>query len=127
MDWSNVVGEIEDVLAPKLQLDVYERALYYHLLRHTRLIDKEASVFGIAPLAVATGMSDWKVREAVRSMDAKGCIKIEDRSPKGHIIRVLLPSELPGLQSRSGDGQLVSQHRCGLPRMQLHKTGAQRR
>ena len=46
-------------------------------------------------------MSDFKVRDAVRSMDSKGCIKIEDRSTKGHLIRVFLPSELPILQTVS--------------------------
>ena len=101
MDWSKVAADIEDLLAPKLQLDVYERTLYYHMLRHTRIAGKESASFGLATLGSATGMSDWKVREAVRSMDSKGCIKIEDRTAKGHLIRVLLPSELPDLQTVS--------------------------
>jgi HNH endonuclease len=101
LDWSKVAVEVEDLLAPQLQLDVYERTLYYHMLRHTRLVGKESAVFGLATLASATAMSDWKVREAVRSMDSKGCIKIEDRSTKGHLVRVLLPSELPNVQAVS--------------------------
>ena len=39
-------------------------------------------------------MSDWKAREALRSLNQKGCIRIEDRSRAGHEIRVLLPSDL---------------------------------
>src|SRR5205823_7390073 len=100
-------ADIEDRLAPNLQLDVYERTLYYHMLRHTRLAGKDSAVFGLATLASATAMSDWKVREAVRSMDSKGCIKIEDRSAKGHLIRVLLPSELPNLRTISEGSQSV--------------------
>lgn len=69
------------------------------MLRHTHVLGRETAVFGLATLASATSMSDFKVREAVRSMDSKGCIKIEDRTQKGHLIRVLLPSELPNLRS----------------------------
>jgi hypothetical protein len=36
MDWANVAAAVEDLLAPQLQLGVYERTLYYHMLRHTR-------------------------------------------------------------------------------------------
>src|SRR5207247_3048076 len=99
MDWSKVAADVEDLLAPKLQLDVYERTLYYHMLRHTRLLGKDSAIFGLASLASATAMSDWKVREAVRLMDAKGCIRIEDRSTKGHTVHVLLPSELACCQA----------------------------
>lgn len=107
MDWSKVAADVEDLLAPKLQLDVYERTLYYHMLRHTRLAGKERVIFGLATLASATAMSDWKVREAVRSMNSKGCIKIEDRSTRGHLVHVLLPSELPNLQRAEEGSQTV--------------------
>jgi hypothetical protein len=36
-DWAEILAEIEDLLAPQLSLDPWERTLYYHLLRHTRL------------------------------------------------------------------------------------------
>src|SRR5258708_39237651 len=85
--------------SPQAPTKRLRKGSYYYLLRHTRLVGKETSVFGIATLAVAMTMSDTTTREAVRSMDVKGCIKIEHRSMKGHLIRLLLPSEIPGLQS----------------------------
>jgi hypothetical protein len=107
MDWSQVIAEIEDLLAPKMQLDVYERTLYYHMLRHTKVVGKDTAVFGIATLANATSISDFKVRDTVRAMNSKGCIKIEDRSTKGHLIRVLLPSEIPNLHSNDDSTETI--------------------
>lgn len=97
MNLEETIRQIEDNLGPKLGLDAWERTLYYHLFRHTHLTGKSEGVFGILPLAETLGMSDFKVREVIRAMNAKGCIRIEDRSRKGHLIRVLLPEEIPGL------------------------------
>ena len=41
MDWSSVLAQIEDSLFPKLGLTVWERAVYYHLLRQTWVLDQE--------------------------------------------------------------------------------------
>lgn len=43
------------------------------------------------------GISESTVREAVRRLDSLGCIRIEDRSRRGHVIRVLLPEEIEGM------------------------------
>ena len=94
MDWISLLSQIEDSLFPKLSLSVWERAVYYHLLRQTWVLDKKNTQCSVAGVALAVGISDWKAREALRSMHAKGCIKIEDRSRVGHEVRVYLPSEL---------------------------------
>ena len=93
-DWQQVWAEIEDLLFPQRDLDVWERVVYYHLLRHTRSMGVEQALFAIQPLADVLRVSQTKVREALRSLDAKGCIKIESRSGQGHTIRVLLPTEI---------------------------------
>ena len=56
MDLIEEFKNIEDFLIPGRKLDPFERSLYYHLLRHTRVIGKEASVFGVATLAESTGV-----------------------------------------------------------------------
>jgi len=91
------IADVEDHLFPGLELDAWQKVLYHHLLRHTRLVGKSTALFAIAPLATATGMSDFKVRDAIRSMHHKGCIQIEERNRKGHLLRVLLPCEIPGI------------------------------
>lgn len=96
-EWEQVYADIEDLLAPGLSLDPWEQVLYYHLLRHTRLKGKESGTFAVAPLSNAVPLSDFKVRDVLRSLHRKGCIRIEDRSRNGHLVHVLLPSEVPGL------------------------------
>ena len=92
-----VFADVEDLLIPGKALDVWERALYYHLLRHTRLLGKPKATFAIAPLSKSVGMSDFKVREVIRALHQKGCIEIEDRSRVGHSVTVRLPLEIDGI------------------------------
>jgi HNH endonuclease len=94
MDWSSVLGQIEDQLFPRLGLTVWERAVYYHLLRQTWVSEQDKTQSSVAAVAAGAGMSEWKAREALRSLHQKGCIKIEERSRAGHDIRVLLPADL---------------------------------
>ena len=62
LDWSAVYSQIEDFLIPGLRFDAWDRSLYYHLLRHTRLKGKDSAIFAIGPLSKATAISDFKVR-----------------------------------------------------------------
>lgn len=95
--WGQIYADVEDLLAPQLQLNSWERTLYYHLLRHTRLKGIPSGLFAVGPLSKTLSQSDFKVREVLRSLHAKGCLKIEDRSRNGHLISVLLPGEVAGL------------------------------
>ena len=99
MSFDDAIRDVEDKLTPRLKLDVWERSLYYLLFRRTHLEGRTDGSFSIQELAGALGIGDSKVREAIRSMDAKGCVRISDRSRKGHLIRVFLPSEIAGLAS----------------------------
>lgn len=96
MDAATIIKQCEDHLFPSLQLSVRERVLYYHLLRHTRLEGKSSAIFALMPLSKATGVSDSSSREDIRSLNERGCIKIEDKSRNGHLVRVFLPEEISG-------------------------------
>jgi 5-methylcytosine-specific restriction endonuclease McrA len=96
---AKTLKDVEDRLMTALELDAYERSLYYHLLRHTRVEGKESGLFSIAMLAKRLGMSDQSIRNRIRSMDKKGCITVEERSKDGHQVRVLLPDEIEHLPS----------------------------
>jgi hypothetical protein len=97
IEWPQVLAKIEDLLFPQLKLDAWERSLYYHLLRHTRLVGTSAGVFAVGPLSKALGISDFKTRGVLRSLHAKECIVIDDRSRQGHHISVALPHEIGSL------------------------------
>jgi HNH endonuclease len=87
--------DIEDYLIPFSKLDAHERSVYYHLFRKSRLIGNRTVQVSIDSLARATGLSA-QVRNHLRSLDAKGCIRIVTRNRTGTNIEVLSPSEIPG-------------------------------
>jgi HNH endonuclease len=97
VDSSLIIKQCEDCLFPTLKFSVRERVLYYHLLRHTYFEGKPAALVAILPLANAMGVAESSAREDIRSLNERGCIKIEDRSRNGHLVRVLLPEEIEGV------------------------------
>ena len=95
-DWQSIYKDIEDRLAPQLDLDAWERTAYYHLLRHTRLESKQSVLFSIGPLSKVIPLSDYKVREVLRALDRKGCTK-NLVTRRGYEVTVYLPSEIQTL------------------------------
>lgn len=53
IDAVEVWKQMEDLLIPRLRLTPYERAVYSHLLRHSRLEGKTQIRFGIQRLSQA--------------------------------------------------------------------------
>jgi len=94
MDWQAVLKDIEDRLIPHFQFDIWERGLYYLLLRHTRLMGLETATIALPAISKALNCSESKSREAIRSLSDKGCIELQ-QTRKGHYVKVLLPDELP--------------------------------
>jgi 5-methylcytosine-specific restriction endonuclease McrA len=86
--------QFEDSLVPRLALSVTDRAVYSHLLRHSRLEGKLRLHFSISWLARGACLSGGPVREAVRRLAAKGVLRMVERSRHGHVIEVRLPEEI---------------------------------
>jgi len=95
-DLAKIYKDIEDYLIPFLKLDPYERSLYYYLLRQTRLIDKNETIFVITTAPQNVGITDFAARDRLRKMDKKGCIRILEVRRDGLKISVLLPTEIEG-------------------------------
>jgi hypothetical protein len=91
-----IIEEIEDYLIPFLGLDTYEKALYYHLFRHTRLIGKQETIFVISTAPKTVGLTDFSARDRIRKLNEKGCVKIEEVTRDGLRVSILLPSEITG-------------------------------
>ena len=96
MDILTIIQQCEDHLFRAKAMTVRERALYYHLLRHTHCEGKPSGLFALLPLAQALGIAESSVREDIRALNERGCLRIEDRSRQGHLVRVLLPHEVEG-------------------------------
>ena len=91
---AQVWKQFEDLLIPRLHLSVHDRAVYSHLLRHSRLEGKLRLRFSIRWLARSARLSAWTARRAVRSLVAKGALRLVERSKAGHLVEVRLPEEI---------------------------------
>ncbi len=86
--------QLEDVLVPRLGLTLAERAVYSHLLRHSRLEDRLRLRFSILWLARGNRLSAGSARLAVRRLVAKGALRLVERTKAGHVVEVRLPEEI---------------------------------
>ena len=86
--------QFEDHLVPQLRLSVIERAVYSHLLRHSRLEGKREVRFSIRELARRVRISGVPVRDAVRRLLAYGVLRLVERTNAGHLVEVRLPREI---------------------------------
>ena len=86
--------QLEDHLVPRLRLSVNDRAVYYHLLRHTRLEGKRSLRFSVRGLARSVHISERPVRDSVRQLLWHGVLRLIRRSMAGHVVEVRLPNEV---------------------------------
>jgi hypothetical protein len=96
---AQVWKQLEDLLVPQLHLSVFDRAVYSHLLRHSRLEGRLQLRFSILWLARGAGLSDWAARKAVRRLVAKGAVRLAERSRAGHVVQVRLPEEIRSVRA----------------------------
>ncbi len=89
---------LEDHLVPRLRLSLTERAVYSHLLRHSRLEGRLRLRFSILGLARHICLSSGPTREAVRRLVAHGALRLVERSKAGHVVEVRLPEEIRGVR-----------------------------
>ena len=88
--------QFEDSLAPRLGFSPVDRAVYSHLLRHSRLEGKVRLRFSILWLARNLQLSGGPVRDAVRRLAAQEVLRVVKRSKAGHVVEVKLPNEIRG-------------------------------
>jgi hypothetical protein len=89
--------QLEDLAVPRLRLSLVERAVYTHLLRHSRLEGKRQLRFSITWLGRGIGMSGGATRMAVRRLVSGGALRLLERSKEGHTVEVRLPDEIGAL------------------------------
>jgi DNA-binding FadR family transcriptional regulator len=111
VDLSKVIRQCEDHLFIAKAFSVQERILYYHLLRQSRVEGQEQILVALLPLAKALGVAESTVRECIRSLNERGCLQILDRSRQGHLVRVPLPEEIPGVVPIATRQNRKHQHR----------------
>src|SRR5260370_36861049 len=96
--------QIEDVLVPRLCLGVVERAVYSHLLRHSRLEDRLRLRFSILWLARGNRLSAGSGRLAVGRLGAKGALRLGERTKAGHVVEGRVPGDSRAVRPARGAG-----------------------
>lgn len=98
----------EDVLAPRLGLNVKDRAVYCYLLRHSLVVGKVRVQFAVISLARILGISDGPVRHAVRRLDEVGALRVLERNKSGHLVEMRLPEKIRAARlGKNGAFQVV--------------------
>ena len=104
MDIREFFIQFQDYLAPKL--DTYEQAIYLYVFRHSRLLGLEEVTIGFksARHRLATGigesgkaMSESTAYGKLASLQDKGYLTVVRTNHAGRVLRLHLPSEIPGL------------------------------
>ena len=90
--------QFEDVLAPRLGLTVWDRAVYSYLLRHSLVVGKLRLHFAVLSVARDLGLSNGPVRQAVRRLDELGALRLLERSKTGHLVEMRLPEQIRALR-----------------------------
>src|SRR5258708_13766127 len=90
--------QFEDVLAPRLGLTVWDRAVYSYLLRHSLVVGKLRLHFAVLSVARYLGLSNGPVRQAVRRLDELGALRLLERSKTGHPVEIPLPEQIPAIR-----------------------------
>jgi hypothetical protein len=96
LDVVQVWKDVEDYLVHALHLTPYERALYYHLLRHSRLVGRRQLRISTSILTHQLGFSWTSTRYFLHQLARKGGLRIVKRGTFGFEIEVPLPEEIPG-------------------------------
>jgi hypothetical protein len=92
--------DFEDLLAPKLNFSVIDRAVYSHLLRHSRLEGKLRIRFSLSWLGPRIRLSPRTARESVRRLITWGVLRLVERSCQAHhVVCVLLPREVSAVRA----------------------------
>ena len=87
--------QFEDDLVSRLGLNLIDRIVYAHLLRHSRLEGKTQFRFSLRWLARSAHLSKGPVRRTVRRLIAKRALRLIERTRAGHTVEVRLPDEIP--------------------------------
>jgi 5-methylcytosine-specific restriction endonuclease McrA len=109
-----VCKQFEDALAPRLRLSTTDRAVYYHLLRHSRFEGKSRLHFSLNRMARNMGLDEETVRAALRRLVQHRALRLIERSKAGHVMDVRLPEEVPGARRKRAQTRVaaLSPH-CG--------------
>ena len=103
-EFAQFFAQYQDHLASRL--DVYEQAIYLYIAHHTIVEGKAEEIIGFKSARkklafrigkAGTAPSERIIYEKLRTLESKGCLKILSSERSGTRVRILVPTEIPGL------------------------------
>src|ERR1700736_3367034 len=107
--------QFEDVLAPRLGLTVWDRAVYSYLLRHSLVVGKLRLHFAVMSVARDLRLSNGPVRQAVRLLDELGALRLLERSKTGHLVEMRLPQNIRAIRLHKNGASTAEAGAAGEP------------
>jgi hypothetical protein len=93
-DMAQACRDVEDRLVPRLPLSLLERAIYYHLLRHSHLEGRGQFVISMARLGRTARVCSTAARFAVHCLAQKGALRVVAVSKLGHQLDLRPPHQI---------------------------------
>jgi len=90
--------QVDDLVVPRLRLSVTERAVYSHLLRHSRLEGRPRLRFSIPWLARGVRLCPMTARCTLRRLFDLRVLRLVERNQVGHVVVVRLPQEIRSIR-----------------------------
>jgi hypothetical protein len=100
VDGTVIWKQFEDLLVPRLRLSLSERAVYSHLVRHTRLEGRRRMSYSLLRVGKCIGLSNDPVRRAVRSLEGKRVLRILSAARRDTPSRCSCRKRSAGLSAR---------------------------
>ena len=94
LDMAQACRDVEDRLVPRLPLSLLERAVYYHLLRHSHLDGRRQLVISMGRLGRTARVCGTAARFAVHCLAKKGALRVVGVSKLGHQLELRLPQQI---------------------------------
>lgn len=101
-NWGRVWEQIVDYVVPLLQLKPTEQAIYFFLLRQTRMKGERVATLSKRNIAEGTQRSVHGFPQHLMKVAQKGCMAVRARSSRGLTVEVFLPEEIVGWLNREG-------------------------
>ncbi|MCL4523859.1 MAG: HNH endonuclease [Acidobacteria bacterium] len=94
VNWKRVWAETVDYVVPLLKLKAPQVALYYYLLRHSRLRGQRTVTTTKRAIGDGVQRCFLSVKNQLRMLVQKRCIAVKERAQRGVTLEVFLPREI---------------------------------
>ncbi len=94
VNWKRVWAEAVDYLVPLLKLKVTEQAIYFYLMRHSRMVGSRLVTVLKQTLGEGVQRSEYNLNEHLGRLARKGCVAIRGHNVGGMVLEVFTPEEV---------------------------------